>query len=511
MLDEAQILEICRDHSFSSFWVDGEIPAKKLRNAREHFPIPAGERVFALYDATVFGSAKEGFAVCATGVYWRNGWTVPTIDTRVTWQQLPACRLKAIVSPGAIELGDGNSVGVLLDESRAAALELFTALRHAAAGVYPSVPGQAPPVLDQLTRLCRGAGEISGFFLRPNIPEKKLDSVHEHYAVLPSDPVVLLLDTSVFGGAKTGLAVTESGLYWRNKWHPDAHQRSPYTWADFAACPEPRPIPDHQVEFEPGVFLEAVIDVNCRDATKLLRELWEWARAQAGITGSADEPAPGVAPVSADAPVAAPSVGPPTAPAAAPGPPPPPPAPAPQRWMLARDGQTFGPYDTVTVEAMLKSGQVDPATAHAWTEGMPQWLPFRQVPALALLEPSAAPTPPPPPPFASAPPPPPGATAPQASAAASAPLSVDDGRVDVNRAPEDELLALPGITLERARRILERRAAGGFASAAELGAFLALAPHEVQALAAEAAFGPAAAETSTPPRPSAPAGRVVDF
>jgi DNA uptake protein ComE-like DNA-binding protein len=178
--------------------------------------------------------------------------------------------------------------------------------------------------------------------------------------------------------------------------------------------------------------------------------------------------------------------------------------------MLARDGQTFGPFDAGTVEAMLTAGQVDPAAAFAWTEGMPAWLPFRQVPALALLEPSAAaPAPPPPPPFAAPPPPPP----PAASSAIAPPTAspVDDGKVDVNRAAEDDLLSLPGITLERARRMLDERARGGaFAGAAELGAFLGLAPHEVQALAAEASFGPVATQTPAP-QPSAPAGRVVDF
>jgi|GEM_PF-2538944 len=547
MLDEARILEICGDHAFAELGMGDEIPAKKLRNAREHIPIPESERVLALMDSTVFGSNKEGMAVCTTGIYWKNDWAVKSAEGYLSWAELLGARVEEDAKLAIVLLGGGNRISTPLVEPRTQLAALLRALQ-AAVGEQVAASGVViRPGLRELQRICQGYGGKVLFFVRPGISEKKLANAQECYSVLPSDPVVLLVDTTVFGSAKTGLAVTESGLYWRNASNEDGHEASPLHWDDLAACPPPLNRDADSVEFRPGAFFYAVTSRTRDEVLALARELWDWARASTGINAdapsavraaaesaaadaasanaSADakstdaaspadatEPAAPAAAAASSAASGAPAFpAPPPAPGAAP--PPPPAAPA-QRWMLARDGQTFGPFDAGTVEAMLRAGQVDPATAFAWTEGMPEWLPFRRVPALALLEPSAAAVAmPPPPPFAGPPPPPPPPGPRATPSPALASPSTDDGRVDVNRATEDELLQLPGITLERARRMMDERArSGGFAGATELGAFLGLAPHEVQALAAEASFGAVASPTPAPqPTTPAPGARVVDF
>ncbi|HEX8832095.1 MAG TPA: hypothetical protein VF705_13055, partial [Longimicrobium sp.] len=105
MLDEARITEICQDHSFTDFRVGGEIPEKKLRNAREHFPIPATEQVIALYDDTVFGSNKDGLAVCTTGIYWKNDWTIKTARTYLSWPQMASATVAVEEKYTAVGLG----------------------------------------------------------------------------------------------------------------------------------------------------------------------------------------------------------------------------------------------------------------------------------------------------------------------------------------------------------------------------------------------------------------------
>jgi len=544
MLDEARILEICRDHAFAGLALDEEIPPKKLRNAREHFPIPESERVLALLDATTLTrSNKEGMAVCTTGIYWKNDWAVKSAERYLAWQSLLGATIDVDPSLPIVLLGNGDRIQVSVDQASVGTAELLRVLRAAVGEQARASGADLRPGLTELRRTCNGYTNKFSFFVRPNISEKKLANARECYSVLPSDPVLLLVDTTVFGSAKTGLAVTESGLYWRNASNEDGHEASPLHWDDLAALDPPLNRDAESVEFQPGAFFYAVTSRTRDDVLALARELWDWARASTGINAhapsavraaaaeaadaaSADSASSAGAVSSADAPASTLAAAatspasdsavpgfpaPPPAPGAAPQPPPP--APAAQRWMLARDGQTFGPFDAGTVEAMLKAGQVDPAAAFAWTEGMPEWLPFRRVPALALLEPSAAAAVPPPPPFAGPPPPPPPPGSRAAPSPALASPSANDGRVDVNRATEDELLQLPGITLDRARRVMAERArAGGFAGATELGAFLGLAPHEVQALAAEASFGAVAEPTPTPqPTSPAPGARVVDF
>jgi hypothetical protein len=48
------------------------IPPDKLRTARERMNIPPANKVFAICDATSWGSAKLGVAICETGMFWRN-------------------------------------------------------------------------------------------------------------------------------------------------------------------------------------------------------------------------------------------------------------------------------------------------------------------------------------------------------------------------------------------------------------------------------------------------------
>lgn len=63
-----------RMDSYSGYHVDPDIPTSKLNGARAAMCIPSQERVVALYDDTVFGSAKDGIAFGERAIYWKLGW-----------------------------------------------------------------------------------------------------------------------------------------------------------------------------------------------------------------------------------------------------------------------------------------------------------------------------------------------------------------------------------------------------------------------------------------------------
>jgi len=71
-------------------------------------------------------------------------------------------------------------------------------------------------------------------------------------------------------------------------------------------------------------------------------------------------------------------------------PPPPPPAAA---WHIAENGQSVGPFSPPQLAQAVSQGRVRPDTL-VWTQGMQQWAPASQVPALAGYF-QAAPPPPP--------------------------------------------------------------------------------------------------------------------
>ncbi|MBI6874760.1 helix-hairpin-helix domain-containing protein [Clostridium aciditolerans] len=66
------IKEICKRHECDDLYFYENIPLKKLRNARESFKIPKTSAIIALYDNTIFGSCKDGLAICSDGLYWRH-------------------------------------------------------------------------------------------------------------------------------------------------------------------------------------------------------------------------------------------------------------------------------------------------------------------------------------------------------------------------------------------------------------------------------------------------------
>jgi len=57
-------------------------------------------------------------------------------------------------------------------------------------------------------------------YIDDEIPIKKLENAKIHYPIdeLDSDNVLALMDTTAFGSAKTGMAITVKGIYFKNDW-----------------------------------------------------------------------------------------------------------------------------------------------------------------------------------------------------------------------------------------------------------------------------------------------------
>lgn len=66
------------------------------------------------------------------------------------------------------------------------------------------------------------------------------------------------------------------------------------------------------------------------------------------------------------------------------GAPVPPPLPNPVQYMIAINGQQYGPYNIQQMQQMAQSGQIN-ASVLVWAQGMPQWATAGSVPELASL------------------------------------------------------------------------------------------------------------------------------
>ena len=59
----------------------------------------------------------------------------------------------------------------------------------------------------------------NGYYVYGNIPNKKLEAAFQNYPDIDIDDVILaLLDSTVFGSAKTGMIIGAEGIYWNNDW-----------------------------------------------------------------------------------------------------------------------------------------------------------------------------------------------------------------------------------------------------------------------------------------------------
>lgn len=108
-----EIERICASLSRSDYYVSELIPAGKRATASINYPPFGGGNIIALVDATVFGSAKNGFAIGPHGIGWHN-YTMSTPYNDLSWQDFATKTLvakgsKLIIGEGTVELSGSQT------------------------------------------------------------------------------------------------------------------------------------------------------------------------------------------------------------------------------------------------------------------------------------------------------------------------------------------------------------------------------------------------------------------
>ena len=86
--DTSSLMEVLKSIDFNSVYSVSGNPigsdSKKLTKAQAYFGIPVTENVYMIYDSTVLGSCKNGFALCETGFYscLKERKYIPWVDFR---------------------------------------------------------------------------------------------------------------------------------------------------------------------------------------------------------------------------------------------------------------------------------------------------------------------------------------------------------------------------------------------------------------------------------------------
>ncbi|RST71815.1 DUF4339 domain-containing protein [Siminovitchia acidinfaciens] len=279
--------------------------------------------------------------------------------------------------------------------------------------------------------------ESENFFVGENIPQRKLQNVFKEYPISSDEQIFALVDTTVFGSAKQGAVLTNMGIHVKNSWTGDVREGF-INWHDFQYAEFSHTnrfsskelwIDNLQIEMSgssltPPIFLQTLSYIQ-----QCIHNYYDQrGQQQANSHHPAAPPLPGL-----------------------------------ETWMVAVDGEQYGPYDEQTIKGMIQSGQISGTKDYVWKQGMDNW---------ALIKDSA--------PFSSyvAPAPPPASPAFQEQPATDEQYK----EIDVNTAALGDLLSLPYITLESANALLLRREAlgGAFESIEQVEEVLALSPHEFE-------------------------------
>lgn len=198
---------------------------------------------------------------------------------------------------------------------------------------------------DDLFQICVKYS-ASNYYVDEVIPEKKLANARKHYPVPGQERIVALIDTTVFGSAKTGIVIGDTGLYWRNA--SQETQRTYLSWTQLAEISVvPKGILNTRIELGSNIVVELSGSAFSKDeVASLLSEIQYLIRSPSRARTSARPRG---------------------------------------RWTLATNGQQLGPYDLSTIRDMLNERRINPDECWVWREGMSNWAQFKQIPALAAL------------------------------------------------------------------------------------------------------------------------------
>ena len=127
--EPGSIREVCiKYEATKNLHLDETIDEKRMATVRGQFNIAAGENIIMVYDDTIFGNNKVGFAICAGGLYWKNDWSVDTKRTFLNWEAFAERELS--LDGYHIQLGCGDAIGMAGVGDEEARKQVLTMLRE---------------------------------------------------------------------------------------------------------------------------------------------------------------------------------------------------------------------------------------------------------------------------------------------------------------------------------------------------------------------------------------------
>jgi len=328
----------------------------------------------------------------------------------------------------------------------------------------------------------------SDYYWGEAIPKKQLANFRKARKIPDTEHIIAFVNAAVFKSGKKGLAIGTSGVYWKNSW-TIASRKKYLSWEEFAGVSIQK-LNKTTVQLGRGNFFDmSGSTFNIDTLIRLLQNIQALLYMSTLPQQFAVQNPPLFPSMNGTQTVVTQTITTHTFEMPA------------DSWLIAVEGQQYGPYDMNQLGELLGSGQISPETTYVWKPGMTSWVPFTQQPELGeLLNRNTVATQAPPPSPSSEP-----HSAVDSGETVSQDTNSDIERyVDINTASYEELVEILGVGAVGAKRIMqEREAIGGFQTPEQVGELLGLKPHQVEKIRKLARFTPLPNKQNT--------GRIVDY
>lgn len=223
-------------------------------------------------------------------------------------------------------------------------------------------------IIQDLKNICERYTS-KGYFVGNTIPESKLNNARMNFPIPPKDEVIALIDTTVMGTCKVGLAICSDGIRWKNDWTQET-RKNYLVWNEFNQI-KIATNGLYNVQLGNGNFfntsggsMKKAIIVN------LLNEIQEFLISDFSKENDSNNE---VAVEKHDSFT-------------------PPPL---EQWMIAMDGKQYGPYDILSIRDLLLNGQFKKEKCYVWRKGMANWQFINEVSEFNKILENETPPPPP--------------------------------------------------------------------------------------------------------------------
>lgn len=188
----------------------------QINNARNKYGIPYQDTIFLLIDDTAFGSAKDGFAITSSGIYWHNIFGLDCPKNGIRWETLPIFHISVSDKEVHIDVYSIKNDIAKYDphQLKSLLLSIISALEDdtSSTQVVEKIDNHNFESIREIVKSL--IPRFAGMNILFGVSQEQKATVHTYYRVPKNLDVIALVDATVFGSAKKGLAITEYGIFW---------------------------------------------------------------------------------------------------------------------------------------------------------------------------------------------------------------------------------------------------------------------------------------------------------